>query len=45
MSLATKAPISETRIGFTGVGFDVYERLIRATPRGRRYGWPMTGRT
>ena len=30
-SLATKAPISETRIGFTGVGFDVYERLIRAT--------------
>lgn len=32
MSLATKAPVSETRIGFTGVGFDVYERLIRATP-------------
>ena len=32
MSIATKAPISETRIGFAGVGFDVYERLIRATP-------------
>lgn len=32
MSFATKAPISEMRIGFTGVGFDVYERLIRATP-------------
>ena len=32
MSIATKAPVSETRIGFTGVGFDVYERLIRATP-------------
>ena len=32
MSIATKIPVSETRIGFTGVGFDVYERLIRATP-------------
>src|SRR5208337_3770126 len=32
VSIATKAPVSETRIGFTGVGFDVYERLIRATP-------------
>ena len=32
MSIATKAPAGETRIGFTGVGFDVYERLIRATP-------------
>ncbi|MGA2701479.1 MAG: Uma2 family endonuclease [Isosphaeraceae bacterium] len=32
MNIATKAPVSETRIGFTGVGFDVYERLIRATP-------------
>ena len=32
MSIATKAPVNETRIGFTGVGFDVYERLIRATP-------------
>ena len=32
MSLATKAPVRETRIGFAGVGFDVYERLIRATP-------------
>jgi len=33
MSTITKqAPASETRLGFTGVGFDVYERLIRATP-------------
>jgi len=32
VSIATKIPVSETRIGFTGVGFDVYERLIRATP-------------
>ena len=32
MSIATKAPVRETRLRFTGVGFDVYERLIRATP-------------
>ena len=32
MSLATKSPISETRLGFAGVGFMVYESLIRATP-------------
>ena len=27
-----KAPAGETRLRFAGVGFDVYERLIRATP-------------
>jgi len=32
MSIATGALTDETRIRFAGVGFDVYESLIRATP-------------
>jgi hypothetical protein len=32
VSIDTKPPVRETRIGITGVGFDVYERLIKATP-------------
>ena len=32
MSIATGTPGGETRIPFAGVGFDVYESLIRATP-------------
>ena len=32
MSIAADSPATETRIRFTGVGFDVYEALIRATP-------------
>jgi Uma2 family endonuclease len=32
MSIATGALAGETRIRFAGVGFDVYESLIRATP-------------
>ena len=32
MSIATGTLGGETRIRFAGVGFDVYESLIRATP-------------
>jgi len=31
-TITTQAPVTETRLHFAGVGFDVYERLIRATP-------------
>ena len=36
MSIATDSPATETRIRFTGVGFDVYEALIPSNSSANR---------